>query len=395
MAYTETTYKSWFTRLKESVGGIIFGFLLIAGGTYLLWWNEGDTFKTAGAIAEAELQTQEADDITKLDPALEGKLIHAWAFADTEDILKDDLFGIQAKAVKLSRNVEFYQWEESSETETRKKLGGGEETVTTYNYKTEWTSDQVDSNSFHDPAYRGKNFSLASIKDQDILASNVKFGAYVLPDFLVRKIGGEVPMTITEIDKKAVQNIIQIPAEYNASKTSGDIDLIHVSGAMIYIGLEPSKPRVGDVRITFEQTPPAEVSIIAQVMKNTFENFRASNGYTFNRLEMGKVSMSEMFDDARKENTFMAWVFRILGAVLIIFGLDIVFSPLSVVFDVIPILGDIVGAGAGLFAFIFGLAWSLIVIAVAWLRYRPLIAGGMIAAALALIFLLRAKGKNK
>ena len=129
-------------------------------------------------------------------------------------------------------------------------------------------------------------------------------------------------------------------------------------------------------------------------MKNTFENFRASNGYTFSRLEMGKVSIAEMFDDARKENTFMAWVFRIIGAVLIIFGLDIVFTPLSVVFDVIPILGDIVGAGAGLFAFILGLAWSLIVIAVAWLRYRPLIEGGMIAVALALIFLLRAKGSR-
>ena len=66
----------------------------------------------------------------KLDPALEGKLIHAWAFADTEEILKDDLFGIQLKAVQLSRNVEFFQREESSETETRKKLGGGEVPLT-------------------------------------------------------------------------------------------------------------------------------------------------------------------------------------------------------------------------------------------------------------------------
>ncbi|MBR0249800.1 MAG: primosome assembly protein PriA, partial [Synergistaceae bacterium] len=77
MAYTETTSKSWFTRLRESFGGIVTGFVLIAVGTWLLWWNEERTFKTAGAIGEAELVTQKVNDISKLDPALEGKVIYA------------------------------------------------------------------------------------------------------------------------------------------------------------------------------------------------------------------------------------------------------------------------------------------------------------------------------
>ena len=41
-----------------------------------------------------------------------------------------------------------YQWKEHESRETRKKLGGGTETVTTYEYKKEWASGRIDSSSF-------------------------------------------------------------------------------------------------------------------------------------------------------------------------------------------------------------------------------------------------------
>ncbi len=40
----------------------------------------------------------------------------------------------------------------------------------------------------------------------------------------------------------------------------------------------------------------------------------ASNGYTFSRLEMGKVGFKKMFEDARSENNIMAWVLRVIAA---------------------------------------------------------------------------------
>ena len=383
MAYTETTYKNWFTRFKESVGGIITGIILIALGTWLLWWNEGNTFKTAGAISEAEKLTQEVKDISKINPDLDGKLIHALGFANTDDVLKDDIFGVQFKAIKLSRNVEYYQWTEHSHSETRKKLGGGEETITTYTYETEWTDEPVDSNSFRDPDYRGKNFVIASIEDNDVIANNVSFGAYVLPDFLKRRIGGAVPFNIGEINKNSIENIIHVK--------SNDI---HASGSTIYLGT-PSNPKIGDVRISFTQAPPAEISIIAQVIRDTFEPFTASNGYSFSRLEMGKVGFAKMFADAKSENNILAWIVRVIGTIIVMIGLNMIFNPLAVIFDVIPFLGSLVGVGGGIFAFVIGLAWSLIVIAIAWLRFRPIIAICLIAVALGLVFLLRNKGKQK
>ena len=392
MAYTETTSKNWFQRLGESFKGILTGIVIIALATWLLWWNEGRTFKTARAIGEAELVTQDVQDISKLDPALEGKVIHAIDRADTKNILRDPVFGVEINAINLDREVEFYQWEEHSHSETRKKLGGGEETVTTYTYEQEWSSSPINSNSFKDSNYRGLNFTLARLEDNTIWAPEVNFGAYKLPDFLKHSISGSTPMTLTSIDVNSVKSIVTMPESYSNMYTPEE--LIHVSGSTIYIGPNPGSPSVGDVRVTFSQTPSAEVSIIAQVIRDTFEEFTASNGYTFSRLNMGKAGMDKMFEGARSDNNIMAWILRIVGALLIMLGLGMIFKPLSVLGDVVPLIGDIIGAGTGFVAFLLGLAWSLIVIAVAWIRFRPLIAGGLIAVAVLLIGLSYMKGRK-
>ncbi len=54
-----------------------------------------------------------------------------------------------------------------------------------------------------------------------------------------------------------------------------------------------------------------------------------------------------------------------------------------------------VGAGIGLAAFLLGLAWSLVIIAVAWLRFRPLIGGSLLALAAIPVLLLCAKRRKK
>ena len=70
----------------------------------------------------------------RLSIALNGEFIHASAFADTQDVLEDAAFGVKETAIALKRRVEFYQYKESEHSETRDKLGGGEEKVTTYTY---------------------------------------------------------------------------------------------------------------------------------------------------------------------------------------------------------------------------------------------------------------------
>lgn len=109
---------------------------------------------------------------------------------------------------------------------------------------------------------------------------------------------------------------------------------------------------------------------------------------------MGTVNPETMFQDAKTENTVMAWILRVVGIILVMAGIRMVLAPLSVLADVIPILGTIVGAGTGIVAFLLGLAWSLLVIAIAWIRFRPLLAGGLIAAVVGLLALLYIKGRK-
>jgi hypothetical protein len=72
-----------------------------------------------------------------------------------------------------------------------------------------------------------------------------------------------------------------------------------------------------------------------------------------------------------------------------------VVAPLSVLVGFIPFLETIVGGGFGFVCLLLGLAWSCIVISIAWIFYRPILAFGLIAVALALIVLLYMRGRRR
>lgn len=114
MAYTETTTTSYGSRLKNSVGGVFTGFLMFIIATCLLWWNEGRAVKTAKMLEEAQGNYVEMTDITSINPALNGKLVHATGLATTKDTLSDNSFGIRVGAIALQRKVEYYQWVEQA-----------------------------------------------------------------------------------------------------------------------------------------------------------------------------------------------------------------------------------------------------------------------------------------
>ena len=191
MAYQETTTIGYGSRLKNSFGGIATGFLMFVAGTCLIWWNEGRAVKTDKMLKEAEKVAVHVDNIDNLDASLEGQLIHANGMATTTDTLRDEAFGVKANAIHLQRRVEFYQWVEHTKQESKDKLGGKEEIVTTYTYSKQWVSQPVNSSSFKDPAYQNvKNGAVIQAENASLTSENVTFGAYTLPAFMVNSIGG-------------------------------------------------------------------------------------------------------------------------------------------------------------------------------------------------------------
>ena len=69
-------------------------------------------------------------------------------------------------------------------------------------------------------------------------------------------------------------------------------------------------------------------------------------------------------------------------------GLSMLFGPLVLLADFIPFLGGIVGKGTAIIAFLVAGIFSSVIIAVAWIAYRPLIGGAILVVTVGCIFLL-------
>lgn len=392
MAYTETTSTSYGQRLAGSAKGMIGGLLMFIIGTCLLWWNEGRTVRTAKAIGDAASHVESVADVSKIDASLNGKLIHASAFADTKDTLTDDMFGVRELAIRLDRKVEYYQWVENAQTREREKIGGGEETITTYTYEQKWVDKPVNSAEFKDPQYQSANKVLSEVEERNEMAQHVTFGAYTLPESLVGSISGSEPVEVRMTEEQRFTWDERL--HMLRPKVNTETSLVHTSANTVYLGLSPNSPQVGDVRVTFTKVPPADISLIAQVDGSTFKAYRAKNGQSFSRVQMGTVSADEMILQARSENNMLTWVLRLVGVLLIVIGLKGMFGLLPMLFKVLPFLGSIVDAGVGLVSWILGLAWSFIIIAIAWLVFRPIIGISLLVLAIAGIVFLKRRGKK-
>ena len=200
MAYQEVTRTGYGTRVGNSFKAIGIGILMFVLGTALLWWNEGRAVKTEKMLDEAGSAYVEMENPNKKDASLEGELICGTAMATTEDSLIDADFGIGAKAISIRRSVEYYQWVEHTKTEKKDKLGGAEETVTTYTYSKQWVSSPIQSSQFHDPAYQNKNTVLTTYEDAQQYAENVSFGAYKLNESLIHSISSREAMELAIAD---------------------------------------------------------------------------------------------------------------------------------------------------------------------------------------------------
>jgi hypothetical protein len=102
-----------------------------------------------------------------------------------------------------------------------------------------------------------------------------------------------------------------------------------------------------------------------------------------------------MFADAQTANTLVTWIIRVVGLIFLWVGFALVMAPLGALAAVIPPLGQMVGFGAGLVALVLAVLVGAGTIAIAWFWYRPLLALGIIAAGVAIAFLLGRMGRAR
>ena len=320
--------------------------MLFLAGTALLWWNEGRAVKTEKMLEEAAGAYVEMENPNKKDASLDGELVCGTAMATTEDSLTDAQFGIGAKAIAISRKVEYYQWVEHEHETKEDKLGGKEVITTTYTYSKEWVSSPIQSSQFKDPTYQNKNMVLTTFEDAEQYAENVSFGAYKLSESLIRYISSTEPMELAisedllkQFDKttqtayerfygvvkkqptqqqpapqqpaaipdsirallsdsakaivdsiKAVTDSIQAANQSLIANAENkkELEYVHQGANLLYFGRVPGSPEVGDVRVTFEKIVPAKVTVMAVVDGDSFKPYKAKNGKRFQTLVMGR-----------------------------------------------------------------------------------------------------------
>ena len=367
-SFSEVTSESWFGRLFDSIKSVLVGLLFFLGSFILLFWNEGRAVHTARSLEEgaAVVVSVPADTVNASN---DGKLVHVTGEATTSETLSDPQFGVSAPAIRLQRVAEMFQWKEDKKSETRKKFGGGTETVTTYNYETVWSPKLIDSSTFKQAGGHTNPRSMP-VKAETFTAKKVTIGGFTLAESQVNMLDKTEPVTIDDAAK--------LP---EAMKAKAKAD-----NGGYYFGADPAAPAVGDVKVTFQAVKPATVSLIARQVSNSFEPYHAKAGNDINMLSYGTIAADSMFKSAEEANATLAWILRAVGFFAMFLGLFLVFRPIAVFGDVIPFIGSVIAGGIGIACFLLALCLSMLTIAIGWIAYRPLVGIGLLVVAGAAIF---------
>jgi|GEM_PF-1832193 len=95
-----------------------------------------------------------------------------------------------------------------------------------------------------------------------------------------------------------------------------------------------------------------------------------------------------------KTTTVFNWGIRIAGWIILFLGLATLFRPLVVLVDKIPLLGNFVGRGITVFAFLSSLSLSFILVSAVWMVSRPVFGAIMLLAGVVPLFVLYRTGKR-
>lgn len=378
-SHTVTTRTSYGSRIVGGFKNIVGGMLLLVLGSGLLWWNEGRTVKQHRALNEVQDLVQTVNS-AEVQPVNEGGLIHANGTVVTTAGTGDEIFGVKSEGLALQRTVEMYQWDEDEKTETTNNVGGSQTKKTTYTYDTKWEDRAINSSKFDKPeGHQNPNMLYKSSTDY---ASDATFGAFKFTPTQVKEVvnpNQKVSLAETDLEN--------FPAELTANGK--------LSAGWFY-SADPVNPAVGDYRVRFYQSPASvDASVIAQQQGNGLVPFTATNGNEIQLIKSGSHTADEMVESAQKTNTMIAWGLRALGVVLLMISFAMIFSLFSILASVLPFMGRLTGALTGFLAGLLGFALGFIIIAMAWVAYRPVLGVSLLAAAALVIVLVIFKSSNR
>lgn len=354
-------------KLKNAIFGAFVGILMIPGSMALQAWNEYRTIHRTHGLDEAEEIVVSMDDPAAARPDLDGKLVHLSAAAVSQQELRDPIFGVSETGIRLSRDVEMYQWKEKKRTEDGN---------TRYSYSKKWARGRINSESFHRSS--GHENPALAYPQWNAWAGQVDVGAFRLSDSLKKQ----------KDDRQRLAVDIDALREQLGPDVPGPIEWANEAVYCLAGGGTPSSPNVGDVRIRFMLVPNGPVSLMAGLEGETFQAFKTSNGETINKLYPGTFTATEVIEKLRFENSIIAWLIRGGGFVLALVGFLLVFGPAQRLFAWIPLVGDFTGGLIFVAAIFLAGSTTVLTISISWIAVRPLLGGTLLVLSIGLIYWL-------
>lgn len=272
---------------------VLFGIAEIVGSAVLLFWNEGRAIRTAQGLTEG------AGIVRSIPPdhigaGNNGRLIHVTGALTTGGPIVDSDFAVRTPGVRLMRHVEMYQWKQEEQTETRTKLGGGEERTTTQKYVRAWSDKPIESDRFREP--RGHTNPAMPYQSRETLAAGTRLGGFAVPDSLLRSFGEPKLLAATDQQANALQIRINKP--------------VTIMDGVLHIGRDPQQPAIGDMRVSFSELALQKASVVAQQSGTSFVPFPTHTGTTVELIAAGEVPAPVMFKAAHDENVTFTWLLR-------------------------------------------------------------------------------------
>jgi uncharacterized membrane protein HdeD (DUF308 family) len=374
---SETEHQGWFSRIINSIVGVLVGLVMFFGSFVGIFINEGTT-DFAAVMRKAPIVAPD-----QANPQANGKLASLTGPIAASPAIGDPNFVKPGSYALLNRTVEMYAWKEIKETQSQKKTGGSKTTTTTYRYGKVWTTQPADSAKFRKSGYDNPK---KAIPNQLIKPTALKIGQYNLDRINLTTIANPIASCANGGNGSAKANNggVMLPKQQlrltpetivPPATTAGSPRVVNENYFFLGRGT-PDQPQVGDLRICYQPLPLATVvTAFGKVQGNQLAPAEYKSQRFF-RLFTG--DRRRAIADLKAEYKLWLWIFRFVGFLCMWMGLWLIFDPISTVLDFLPFLGDIAEGITGVTTLIAALVLSAVAMIISSLVQQPIVLGGAI-----------------
>lgn len=314
----------------------LLGALLLLLGLLLLGFTEhADSLRALGedALGGFVLTGKAATP----GAAANGQLVLAAGAPQVKIPARDTQFGVSISAPALLRKVEMFQWKETN-------VGGQR------GYELGWFDRPIDSSAFDQPDGH-VNPGAFPINAARFDSTGVMVDGFKLAPTLVRMIDGPEPLE---------PRFSHLPPDMVATFQRQDGKLV--------TSTNPARPQVGDLRISWMQIDPANLTVFARDQGGTLIPARDPSGKAIAQVLIGRQSLTDVLTDAPQPPHFK-WARRVLAVLLAWAGVALLLPR--------PMRGD------RLLSLAAAVVLLAILAAVYWFGVRTLADSALIAVAVA------------